>query len=387
MLALLSAAMGLFAQSLEDLKIQIHGYATQGMVYTTNNNWNTMDTSDVSAAWSEAVLNITSQPQAKLRVGAQGRYFLLGKYGNALSLDWASGDYKVNEKFGIRAGKVKTPMGLQNESQDIDPAFLWSLLPQSVYPIASRNSTLAHYGAVGYGTIRLGSRGGKLDYRVWGGERVLAGNDGYFQGFIDQGMSLPNGMSGQTYGGTLRWNLPLPGLTVGASESRTELGGDVQAPLPLGPGGSYVPVTGHFAAPWFYVPYFFGRYEHNKVMLAAEFNRIPVNGTLTFPYVGTMPEREDIHSYYGMGSYKLTDKLTAGAYYSHAQDHRIPQPEPHRYQRDWTIAARYDFSPFLYAKFEQHFIGGTLIGYSALDNPNGLATDTAMTIVKLGVNF
>jgi hypothetical protein len=42
--------------SLEDLNIQIHGYATQGFLYTTNNNWNTTTSSDGSPAGTEAVV-------------------------------------------------------------------------------------------------------------------------------------------------------------------------------------------------------------------------------------------------------------------------------------------------------------------------------------------
>ena len=34
------------AQSMEDMNLQVHGYATQGFIYTTNNNWNTADTTD-----------------------------------------------------------------------------------------------------------------------------------------------------------------------------------------------------------------------------------------------------------------------------------------------------------------------------------------------------
>jgi hypothetical protein len=380
-------ALAAGAQSLEDLNIQIHGYVTQAMVGTTANNWNTMETSSVSAAWTEAVVNVTSQPMPKLRVGAQGRYYQLGNYGNTVTLDWASGDYKVNERFGIRVGKVKTPMGLLNESQDIDPAFLWSLLPQAVYPIASRNSTLAHFGGVVYGTQRLGGRGGKLDYRAWGGELVLGSNDGYLQRYIDRGFTLPNGLSGQTYGAALRWNAPLQGLMVGASESHAEFSGAIQAPMPLGPGGSYIVVTGNANMPGRFFPYYFGRYEHGKTMVAAEYTRLNVAGTLTFPVAGVFPQRANAKAFYGMASYKLSGKLTAGAYYCYSLDHQQTQPAPGRFLRDYTVSGRYDFSSFIYAKAEQHITSGTLVGYSSLDNPNGLKTDTKMTIVKVGVSF
>ena len=63
--------------------------------------------------------------EPKLRVGVQARYFLLGDFGNTVSLDWANADYKVNEKLGVRFGKVKTPEGMFNMTQDIDPSMLW----------------------------------------------------------------------------------------------------------------------------------------------------------------------------------------------------------------------------------------------------------------------
>jgi hypothetical protein len=139
------------AQSLDDLNLQIHGYATQGFIYSTTNNWNTTDSTEGTAAWTEAVVNLTVEPQPKLRIGVQARYFLLGNFGNEITIDWAQADYKVNEKFGLRVGKVKSPTGLLNETQDIDPVQLWVLLPQSIYPISSRSSILSHYGGMVYG--------------------------------------------------------------------------------------------------------------------------------------------------------------------------------------------------------------------------------------------
>jgi len=164
-LALGLGALPASAQSLDDLNIQIHGYATQGFLYTTNNNIFTTSSSNGSPAWTEAVVNIGAQPIPKLRIGVQARDFLLGNFGNAITLDWAAADYKANDKFGVRFGKVKTPSGLFNETQDIDPSYIWSLLPQGVYPITSRNSVLAHYGGVVYGSFKLGPSLGKLEYR------------------------------------------------------------------------------------------------------------------------------------------------------------------------------------------------------------------------------
>jgi hypothetical protein len=110
--ALALSASPAFAQSLDDLNIQIHGYATQGFLYSNQNNVLTTRSSNGSPSWNEEVVNLGAQPIPKLRVGVQVRYFLLGNYGNSFTLDWAQADYKVDDRFGVRVGKVKMPVGL-----------------------------------------------------------------------------------------------------------------------------------------------------------------------------------------------------------------------------------------------------------------------------------
>jgi hypothetical protein len=377
-LALAAGAHG-FAQSLEDLNIQIHGYATQGFLYTTNNNILTTHSSDGSPAWTEAVLNIGAQPIPKLRIAVQGRYFLLGNFGNSITLDWAAADYKADDRFGVRFGKVKTPLGLFNDIQDIDPSYIWSLLPQSIYPISSRNSILAHYGGVAYGTLGEGGKLGKLEYRGWGGERQIGANDGYTLAQTEAGILEPNGIGGATYGVAVHWRTPFKGLMIGASDGKDPRW---SAKITTGNGA----LTGtEFIAP-FNEPNYFALYEKNKVMVAAEYGRLPVNVTLQFTGLPASYERIDFQNWYAMASYKLTAKLTAGVYDSQQFNRQAPLG-PARYSKDWTISGRYDFSQYLYAKAEEHIIDGTAIGYDADLNPNGLKPNTKLTILKVGVSF
>jgi hypothetical protein len=74
------------AQGIDDLDLQLHGYATQAVLYTNHNSWNTTDSDNVSAAWTEAVVNLTVQPQARLHIGIQARYYMLGDLGNQIML-------------------------------------------------------------------------------------------------------------------------------------------------------------------------------------------------------------------------------------------------------------------------------------------------------------
>jgi hypothetical protein len=390
-MALVFGAVPVMAQSLEDLNIQIHGYATQGFLYSSANNLFTTNSSNGSPAWTEAVVNVTSQPTPKLRIGVQARYFLLGNLGNAITLDWAAADYKANDRFGVRFGKVKTPSGLFNDVQDIDPSYIWALLPQSIYPLMSRNSLLAHYGGVVYGTVNLGAKKGKLEYRGWGGERVLANNDGYLLNETEGGIALPNGLAGVTMGAGLHWRTPLAGLLIGASDSKNT---QWNAPIifTYTVQGIPIPFSGTETTNKLNSPSFFAKYEKDKWMVAVEHSRLPVSGAIVVPGVVTEPFRLDQQTWYGMVSYKVTGKLTAGVYDSQSFDHQIALGSA-RYSKDWAINARYDFNQFLYAKVEQHFVEGTEIGYDLTLNPptaslpTGLHPNTRLTVLKIGVSF
>ncbi|HXE07591.1 MAG TPA: hypothetical protein VN612_06830 [Acidobacteriaceae bacterium] len=367
-------ALPLAAQSMDDLNIQLHGYATQGFLYTNHNSWNGTDSASGSAQWTEAVVNVSAQPESKLRIGVQARYFLLGDYGDSITLDWAQIDYRANEKFGVRAGKVKTPTGLWNETQDIDPAQMWALLPQSIYQIASRDSLLDHFGGVVYGAISLGERS-KIEYRGFGGTRIISGSDSVFQPLRDAGMSVPNGIRGPVYGGALHWQTPLSGLMVGASEDVERPAGEILVG----------PMQGTISSGRVVSPDFFAKYERGRIMAAAEYDRTPVQSTIQLTGLPAIPDPTDYRAFYLMASYKVSSKLSAGAYYSSFINRRAAVSSS-RFQKDWTVAGRYDFNSFLYAKAEQHFIDGTAVGFNASDNPD-LQPATRMTILKLGVSF
>ncbi|MGA2980260.1 MAG: hypothetical protein ABSD76_11770 [Terriglobales bacterium] len=368
------------AQSLEDLNIQIHGYATQGLLYSTQNNVFTAATSDGSPSWSDVVVNVTAEPLPKLRVAFQARYFLLGTQGNALTLDWASADYKVNDRFGVRFGKVKTPSTMFNEIQDVDPGYLWSLLPQSVYPILSRNTVLTNYGGVVYGTVAPIKELGKFEYRAWGGESIIASTDGFFIPIIDAGTDYPNGLSGPTYGGALHWLTPVHGLMFGASITHDDQTGPVTIPV-QGFSGNTLPNP-------FVIPDFYGKYEHKRFMFASEYERVVVTHEAVFTVgpPGVHSSYLDHRNSYAMASYKVTDKLTVGMYYSNYID-RKAAIGPGNYQKDWVVSGRYDFNQYLYAKAEQHFVDGEGIVYDTRDNRSGLKPQTRLTALKVGVSF
>lgn len=391
MIAVLGSALAA-AQSLDDLNIQIHGYATQGFLYSTQNNFFTTNSSKGSPAWTEAVVNVTSQPSQKLRVGVQARYELLGNIGGtSLTLDWANADYKFNERFGVRFGKVKTPDALFNEVQDIDPAYLWSLLPQGIYPLTSRNSFLSHYGGVVYGTLRLKPTLGKLEYRGFGGEGVdVAGDPTLTLGEEGSPVQLPNGWNGTLYGGTLNWRTPIRGLMIGSSDLAYQYWSSTATYQPPPSAGLGLQTGYQYSEPCQYY-WNYAIYEKDKIMVAGEYSRQQYAGGTVMPTdlsdsSANYTFRIDVRAWYAMASYKVTGKLSLGAYNSQSFDHQQPL-QPARYNKDWTVSSRYDFNQYLYAKAEQHFIKGQELGYDSNTNVNGLKPSSGLTILKITVTF
>jgi hypothetical protein len=360
------------AQSLDDMDVQIHGYAAQGFLYTSHNDIFYAQSSSGSLAWTEAVLNVSMQPSSGLRVGVQARYQLLGTSGNAITLDWAAADFKFSDQFGVRAGKVKTPWGLFNETQDIDPSYMWALLPQSIYDISTRESDLSHFGAVAYGSHDLGAKSGKVDFDLWGGEQVVPASDGQFADLNDRENGPLHPLEYITYGGALHWRPPVPGLMVGASDASNR-----PASVALD-GGS------ESFAEWNNLSYF-GQLEKKKLMLAAEWNRQASPAALYLVGQPAVSTSSDTRGWYGMATYKVTPKLSAGIYDSQFFDRDAPLGAD-RFSKDWTVSGRYDVNGFIYLKADEHFIDGSALSLDAVQNPNP-APIYRLTALRLGVSF
>jgi hypothetical protein len=361
----------LYAQDLEG--IVVHGFVSQGFLFSSNNNYLSMKSTDGSPQWTDGAVNISDSMVDNLRVGIQLHMYQLGEFGGSnIQVDWASGDYKVNDHFGIRAGKVKTVWGLFNDSQDIDAIFLWILLPQGSYAIDHKSFYLAHVGGDVYGNLSLGTRAGRLYYDAYGGQATIDLNDGYIKQFADIGLVFTNSLGGKTYGGDLQWEAPLKGLTVGSS-------GNMQAVDGTAP-------TGSVHSPAFLTPSMYAKFSRGKVYLAGEYDREPIKAILTIGSA-VIPYVVDGRSWFVMGSYRLTSKVQVGSYYSHYVNKAADTTQPANYSKDWVVSGRYDFNSYFYAKLEGHFLHGTALGYYTSTNPNGLTPNSNMLAAKIGFSF
>src|SRR5205085_7375876 len=122
-----------------------------------------------SFSFTDIGANISVNITDKFHAGAQFYDRNIGQLGRwHPELDWAVGDYKFTDWLGIRAGKVKTVLGLYNDSQDLEFLHTWAILPQSIYPLDLRASSIAHIGGDFYGDISL-KQLGSLSYTAYAG--------------------------------------------------------------------------------------------------------------------------------------------------------------------------------------------------------------------------
>lgn len=218
--------------------VQVHGFASQGFVYTNDNNWLTMNTSQGSGAFTDFGLNMSTQVTDRLRVGAQVYDRNLGQLGQYHpSLDWGFADYRFKSWFGVRGGKVKTTLGLYNDTQDQDFLHAFVLLPQSVYPTDLRDATIAHLGGDIYGDIALPHTLGDLFYTAYAGHRSDSIYSGYPYLLSQYGTHFIS-FGGLQYGADLHWSTPLKGLEIGISRLDQDARGKGTSVRPFDPSGN-----------------------------------------------------------------------------------------------------------------------------------------------------
>jgi hypothetical protein len=102
---------------------QIHGYAAQGFIYSSENNF-FGESTDGSFDYYEAGINAAVQVRPNLLIAAQAAIRDAGiSDDGTLRLDYALVDYRLlagdNVQAGVRAGKIKNALGFYNETRDV----------------------------------------------------------------------------------------------------------------------------------------------------------------------------------------------------------------------------------------------------------------------------
>jgi hypothetical protein len=387
-------------------QVQVHSFASQGFAYSNQNNYLTMKTSKGSFALTDVGVNVAMRVTDKFHVGAQFYDRNVGNLGQwEPQLDWAMADYRWKDWLGFRGGKVKTALGLHNDTQDYEFLHTFALLPQSIYPLDLRDAYIGHIGGDLYGTLPL-KHLGSLSYTVYAGRRKDSANGGYVYLLRDRGIDYTD-YHGLQYGADLRWNTPLKGAVAGISRMNQDTTGTGTAvctaatPIscaafnPNGGAGVRGPAEEHSRKD--FTNQFYGEYTVGKLKIDAEYRRYYRN---VIAWNNLMDVWADNRGWYTAASYRLSRRFEIGSYYSDLSTvykrgilpASLNTSLPSNHIRDKVITGRVDLSKFWDIKVEGHFMDGYNnnqypAGFYIPDNPQGFKPKTNLLIVRTGWYF
>jgi hypothetical protein len=172
--------------------LQLHGFLSQGFVYTSANRF--FGPSE-RGSWElrELGINVSYQPRPELLFSGQLLSRTAGEmYDGRVHLDYALVDYspvqREDLRLGLRAGRLKNPLGLYNDTRDVPFTRPSIFLPQSIYFDKVRNLELSADGAGLYADL-LGDRG-DLYLQFYHGTLLVDENVEYAYLFADRPGSL-----------------------------------------------------------------------------------------------------------------------------------------------------------------------------------------------------
>lgn len=370
---LLGFQISSYAVEVESLGVEIHGFVSQGFLKSTSYNYLTNDANKGSFQFNEMGLNFSKQATDNLRIGAQLFARDLGDVANnKITLDWAYGDYRFKDWLGVRAGRIKSPVGLYNETRDADMLRACVILPQGIYNELNRDSMIALNGASLYGTIPM-SKAGSLEYQALVGVGNMDTDSGVGKHIKSSfgGVELSSYNTDTSYVGAVRWNTPLPGLAVKATywdspASHMPLMSSVLGSLNMDMHNKIQVYSAEFI--W------------KDLTLLAEYQTVMSDYDIARTSTGATIRRGSnrAENYYLMGSYRLTKWLEAGAYYTEifpdASDKNgdrfsgAGQQNFWAWQKDAALFTRFDINNYMILKLEGHYVDGAA-NVVTVDNP------------------
>ncbi|KPA15317.1 conserved hypothetical protein, secreted [Candidatus Magnetomorum sp. HK-1] len=221
---LISSADDIFS-TLSDM--QLHGFISQGFVWSKTHNFLFDELNHGSFEFNELGVTVSKHISDSLHLGIQFFSRDQGDVGNNnLMIDWAYADYHPEDFLGMRLGKLKMPMGLYNDTRDIDLLRTCIFLPQSTYLEYYRDVLSGLHGIGFYGTKSFDSGGG-IEYQIQTGTLKI-GNQGGVNTLLENEanvethplMKINSFSVNQCLNGLFAIN-PYPGIRMGSSFIKT----------------------------------------------------------------------------------------------------------------------------------------------------------------------
>jgi len=352
------------ALEFNDGKVQVHGFASQGIVSSTGNNFYGDSSNNISFDFREIGINASYRPRPDLQFSAQVINLDAGDVSeNGLLLDYALVDYTISStedtQLGIRLGRVKNPFGLYTTTRDVAFTRPSIVLPQSIYFDKARSLALSSDG-VGFYLNKESNYGGINFDLVVGNANVDRGSEATFLR-----VDLPGDMKSEKPSRLMRimYTTPNDRLRIAFTAANIDLRYDATSQ-------EFDPNLAVHLDP----KIISAQYSNENWELTAEYSQMKSSITRSFfPNFNNV-----IEGYYVQGSYQFTPTLQAvvryDASFNNKSDHSGKKlsaetglPAHVFFAKDWMIGLRYDVTPSFMIRGEWHHIDGT--GWlSSLDN-------------------
>ena len=339
--------------------VQVHGFATQGYVNTSDNKF-FGDTEDGSFEFTELGINLSYRATPSLLFSGQLLSRRAGEmYDGSPTVDFALVDWGLagdeHHSYGIMLGRLKNPLGLYNDTRDVAFTRPSIFLPQEIYFDTVRNLVLSADGVQVYANAFTDA--GTWSFKAGAGRNTIDKNVEINYLGLDFGGDIePAGLAfvARTEFETndSRWRAALS-----AAHAKLEL--DAAPTDPIGSGEVeflYWIASLQYSA------------EHWSI--TAEYMEEPIE----FRDFGPLIDNRDstVQGYYLQGSYLLRSDLELVARYGEGfaskHDRNGTQQSaatfgvapPHVfYQKDFMIGLRWDVTPNFMLRAEQQWNEGT----------------------------
>jgi len=347
---------------------QIHGFASQGFMLTSENRLFGNSNKNGSFDFTELGLNVSVRPIPDLQFSAQVLSRRAGEGDDGKPrLDYGFLDYSFvsneSNKLGIRLGRVKNPLGFYNDTRDVAFTRPSIFLPQSIYFDRTRNLSLSGDGINIYTEFRNDL--GNLFYELSIGypkmdddetELSFLGENGRTLGSLDDRLSYISRLMIEPSGGKIRFGLSGALVNIRFKPRSSLLSrGEIR----------FIPLI------------FSAQYNAEFWSITSEYalrySKYEDVGTRSFDITG--------ESYYLQGSYRITSYLEAVLRYDvlfQDKDDRsgnkfsanpaTTAPKHTRFAKDWTLGLRWDITSAWMSRIEYHYVDGTA-WLPFLDNP------------------
>jgi hypothetical protein len=360
----------------EHSEIDIHGYISQGFMYSNRNNY-LADTKNGTFQFNELGINFATDVTDKLRLGIQLAARDLGDLGNdRVMIDWAYADYRWRDWLGFRVGRIKLPIGLYNKTRDIDIVRTFILLPQGIYSESFRDILASMKGIDAYGEVPLRALG-DISYQVLFGT-ISIPKDGSTtkiaegRGRVKVEKYEPDKM----FLWAMIWETPLKGLRIGASQENTgmksfaTLTKDLTVPVPFPPYTITIAEQGTTVitdTPNFLQTVYSLEYTWRDLILSAEYGLIDQKNITRITGLEPREWTYKFETFYGSASYRFNQQFEAGLYYSvfyRDRNDRDGSKTPYNptfiaFQKDACLTFRFDPNNHWTFKLEGHLMDGT----------------------------